>query len=38
LLRIRDQESKVAAATVGRVRATRERIETALGRHQQLEL
>jgi len=37
LLRIRDQESKVTTA-VARVRAVRERAETALARHSQLEL
>ncbi|MEJ0006383.1 MAG: cell division protein ZapA [Steroidobacteraceae bacterium] len=37
LLRIRDQESKVTTA-VARVRAVRERAETALARHPQLEL
>jgi len=38
LLRIREQESKVTTTAVARVRAARERAETALARHQQLEL
>jgi cell division protein ZapA len=38
LLRIREEEAKGNSATVNRVRATRERAEAALARHQQLEL
>ncbi|HEY4340181.1 MAG TPA: cell division protein ZapA [Steroidobacteraceae bacterium] len=38
LLRIREQGSQVASGTVARVRAARERAETALARNQQLEL
>ena len=38
LLRIREQESKVSTSSVARVRAVRERAETALSRNQQLEL
>jgi cell division protein ZapA len=38
LLRVRDQEAKVTTQAVVRVRAARERAESALARHRQLEL
>jgi hypothetical protein len=38
LLRIREEQSRVTSSTLTRVRAARERAESALVRNQQLEL